>query len=77
VAWQPTGKLAATQCKDRRLRIVDPRVAQVSILCSSKKSAKKFANFFYLDKVLPNQYKQALIQLLQTCVNLAFNRCKK
>ena len=28
-AWQPTGKLIATQCKDKRLRILDPRSGKV------------------------------------------------
>lgn len=35
LAWQPNGKLLATQCKDRQLRVLDPRQSQ---LCNSTES---------------------------------------
>ena len=40
VAWQPTGKLAATQCKDRKLRVVDPRSGKVAAEADSHEGMK-------------------------------------
>jgi WD40 repeat protein len=29
VGWQPSGKLVASQCKDKKLRVIDPRSGKV------------------------------------------------
>jgi len=40
LAWQHSGKLLATQCKDRQLRILDPRQAKCAASCDSHQGIK-------------------------------------
>ncbi len=40
MAWQHTGGLLATQCKDRQLRILDPRTKEIAGQCESHQGIK-------------------------------------
>ena len=40
VGWQTAGSLLATQCKDKMLRVVDPRSSDAALQCDSHQGAK-------------------------------------
>jgi len=40
LSWQPSGKLMATQCKDKKLRLVDARAGKVAFECTSHDGVK-------------------------------------
>ena len=40
VGWQTAGSLLATQCKDKMLRVIDPRSSDAALQCDSHQGAK-------------------------------------
>ena len=40
VGWQTTGNLIATQCKDKMLRVLDPRSSDAALQCDSHQGMK-------------------------------------
>ena len=40
VSWQTSGSLIATQCKDKTLRVIDPRTSDSALQCDSHQGMK-------------------------------------